>query len=209
MSLMGLRLEPASGGDAIEITAERAMLGRDPSADIVINDNSVSRKHALLERRGTAWFVIDQHSANGTWINDARVIEAPLRGGHQLRVGAVAFSVVLPEPPRPTAAAVRPGVATLNRMRDTSRAPAGPAAQPGPAGNPSTTKMMTREDAAALLGLWPGSPPDDVRRQYQKIYNDLQVRLTNAPAPSLKRMYQKNIQDLKTAAEVLCPGLTG
>jgi hypothetical protein len=45
-----------------------------------------------------------------------------------------------------------------------------------------------------------------VRRRYQKLYNDFQVRLTNAPTPALKKMYQKNIQDLRTACDVLCPG---
>lgn len=210
MALMALRLVPASGGDAIEITAERAVLGRDPSADILIRDNSVSRKHAVLERRGAGWFVIDQQSANGTWIDDARVLEAPLLGGHQLRLGAIAFTVQLPEPPRPAVAAARPGAATLNRNQGPRTAASSAPAAPAPAANPATGKMtMTREEAAALLGVWAGSPPDDVRKQYQKIYNDLQIRLTNAPAPSLKRMYQKNIQDLKTAAEVLCPGIIG
>jgi len=45
-----------------------------------------------------------------------------------------------------------------------------------------------------------------VRRRYQKLYNDFQIRLTNAPTPSLKKMYQKNIQDLRAAAEALAPG---
>ena len=36
-----------------------------------------------------------------------------------------------------------------------------------------------------------------MRRQYQKLHNDLQVRMTNTPSPSLKRMYQKNLQELK------------
>ena len=58
-----------------------------------------------------------------------------------------------------------------------------------------------------MLGVAPGAPAHEVRRQYQKIYNDHQIRLTNAPTASLKRMYQKNLQELKAAAEVLAPGL--
>ncbi|HLA76795.1 MAG TPA: hypothetical protein VJU18_04345 [Vicinamibacteria bacterium] len=65
---------------------------------------------------------------------------------------------------------------------------------------------MAVAEAAEILGLWPGTPADEVRRRYQKMYNDFQIRLTNAPTPSLKRMYQKNIQDLRTACEVLSPG---
>jgi RNA-directed DNA polymerase len=41
------------------------------------------------------------------------------------------------------------------------------------------------------------------------LYNDYQIRLTNAPTASLKRMYQKNLQELKAAVEVLAPGLLG
>ena len=56
------------------------------------------------------------------------------------------------------------------------------------------------------LGIAPGAQAADVRRQYQKLHNDLQVRMTNTPSPSLKRMYQKNLQELKLACEVLAPG---
>ena len=42
--------------------------------------------------------------------------------------------------------------------------------------------------------------------EYQKLHNDLQVRMTNTPSPSLKRMYQKNLQELKLACELLAPG---
>jgi hypothetical protein len=65
---------------------------------------------------------------------------------------------------------------------------------------------MGEAEAAEIMGLWPGSPADEVKRRYQKMYNDFQIRLTNAPTPTLKRMYQKNIQDLRSAAEILCPG---
>jgi hypothetical protein len=65
---------------------------------------------------------------------------------------------------------------------------------------------MSAAEAAELIGLWPGSPPDEVRKRYQKLYNDFQIRLTNAPTPALKKMYQRNMQDLKVACEVISPG---
>jgi hypothetical protein len=43
-------------------------------------------------------------------------------------------------------------------------------------------------------------------RRYQKLFNDFQIRITNAPTPALK-MYQKNIQDLRTAADIISPGV--
>jgi hypothetical protein len=68
---------------------------------------------------------------------------------------------------------------------------------------------MSPAEAAELIGLWPGSPPDEVRKRYQKLYNDFQIRLTNAPTPALKKMYQRNMQDLKIACEVISPGAIG
>ncbi len=208
-----LRLVPPVGAP-LEIQKERTLIGRDPSADVVVNDASVSRRHAVIEKRSQAWVVVDQRSANGTWVNGTRMDEALLQGGEQLRLGAVAFEVVLPgaaparaaetqrQPPAPTFA---PPVtaAALSPRPPLAPLPAAPSSAPVAAAVPGG---MTVAEAAEILGLWPGTPADEVRRRYQKMYNDFQIRLTNAPTPSLKRMYQKNIQDLRSACEVLSPG---
>jgi hypothetical protein len=189
---MALRLVPATG-PPVDVQAERVLLGRDPAADVVLNDPSVSRRHAVIERRGAFWVVLDQQSANGTWLDDRRVTEAPLQAGQRLRLGAVAFTVVVPD--APARAYTRP-------------APAVPGASPTLARHSTPAAGMDPAEAAEMLGLWPGSPPEEVRKRYQKMYNDFQIRLTNAPTPSLKKMYQKNIQDLRAAAEALAPGST-
>ena len=87
-----LRLVPASGSP-IEITQEQALLGRDPGCDFVLNDGSVSRRHARIERRGPGWVVVDQGSANGTFVDSGRVAEAALKGGQDLRFGSVSYRV--------------------------------------------------------------------------------------------------------------------
>jgi predicted component of type VI protein secretion system len=202
-----LRLVPAVGAP-LDIQRERTLIGRDPAADLVVNDPSVSRRHAVIEKRAQAWVVVDQRSANGTWVNDTRMDEALLQGGEQLRLGAVCFEVLLP-----AAAPSRPAGA---RPPEPAYAPAPP--RPPVTAPPATASAqvaspqaggMAVEEAAEILGLWPGTSADEVRRRYQKMYNDFQIRLTNAPTPSLKRMYQKNIQDLRTACEVLSPGAVG
>jgi len=78
---------------AIEITSPRALLGRDKGCDVVVDDPSVSRKHALVERRGEAWVLVDQGSANGTFVDGKREGEAVLRDGQKLSLGTVAFRV--------------------------------------------------------------------------------------------------------------------
>ena len=247
-----LRLVPPVGGP-IDVTGERTLLGRDPSADLVVNDPSVSRRHALIERRPEGFVVLDQRSANGTFVNNQRVEQALLQGGQQLRLGAVSFEVRLPGgAPVATAGTLSPHVATPAMAPPApAPAPAQPtysapppvvsapppapaaAAPPAYAGAPSAPSFvpltpaaprvpgpppvaagapaggMSPAEAAELIGLWPGSPPDEVRKRYQKLYNDFQIRLTNAPTPALKKMYQRNMQDLKTACEVIAPGAIG
>src|SRR5262245_5983041 len=87
-----LRLVPASGAP-IEVSKEQALVGREPTCDVVVADGSVSRKHARIERRGTNWAVVDQGSANGTFVDSQRVGEALLRSGQEVRFGTVSFHV--------------------------------------------------------------------------------------------------------------------
>lgn len=194
---MPLRLRPAQG-DAIEIVADRALIGRDKTADVRLSENSVSRKHATIERRGPQWVITDGGSANGTFLDDVQVAEGVLHDGHVLRLGAVRLKIEIEEEPTPTQ--------TLRPMElEAKTQPAMPAYRPAGAPVPAAP-AMTPVQAAEILGLAAGAPPADVRRQYQKLHNDLQVRMTNTPSPSLKRMYQKNLQELKQASELLAPG---
>lgn len=191
-------------GDAIEIRAERVVVGRDKDVDVRINDKSVSRRHAVIERQDGGWLVSDQKSANGTFVNGTRVTRALLSEGQKVQFGNVAYTVSLYEVRTPVAV---PGITGRTPVAGIPAVPRGGGRTgKGPAAAPAGTGSMTVEEAASMLGVYPGSPAHEVRRQYHKLYNDLQIRLTNAPAASLKRMYQKSLQDLKTAAEVLCPG---
>jgi hypothetical protein len=87
-----LRLVPATGAP-MEAVGDSILVGRDPASDMVLPDGSVSRRHARLERRGDDWAVIDQGSANGTFLDNQRTAEAILRHGQTLRVGSVVLRV--------------------------------------------------------------------------------------------------------------------
>src|SRR5687768_16140227 len=45
-------------------------IGRDGDNDIVLDADSVSRRHAKIERRGGDAFLVDLDSTNGTFVND-------------------------------------------------------------------------------------------------------------------------------------------
>ena len=91
--MAGLRLVPTSGAAAVDVLGDTALVGRDPTCEIVIGDGSVSRRHARLERRGDGWVVVDQGSANGTFVDSQRVTESALSTGQELRFGAISYRV--------------------------------------------------------------------------------------------------------------------
>jgi pSer/pThr/pTyr-binding forkhead associated (FHA) protein len=64
-----------------------ARIGRRAASDIVLDDATVSRRHALfLEREGEP-VIADDRSRNGVFVNGRRVSEARLRHGDQVRIG--------------------------------------------------------------------------------------------------------------------------
>jgi len=74
-------------------------IGRGLECAIVLTDPVCSRVHAVVERRGTAWWVHDAESRNGTFVNDQKVDQAMLADGHYLRVGSTEFSFHLTDQP--------------------------------------------------------------------------------------------------------------
>ncbi|HET7745846.1 MAG TPA: RDD family protein [Vicinamibacteria bacterium] len=73
-----------------EISLGRSTLlsiGRDPSNDLVLPDALVSRRHAVIECRGTQFYFRDCNSSNGSLVNGDRVSERPLRDGDLVSIG--------------------------------------------------------------------------------------------------------------------------
>ena len=55
------------------VDRSRVIIGRSEHNDISINSQFVSRHHALLVRHGTATFLMDLNSSNGTFVNSRRI----------------------------------------------------------------------------------------------------------------------------------------
>jgi pSer/pThr/pTyr-binding forkhead associated (FHA) protein len=99
--------------------AARAVVGRDPDCDVVLSSRSVSRRHAILERRGEGWVARDLGSANGLFVEGKRVSEAPLAPGVSLRFGDVeaTFEAGAPRTPSAERLAQSLAVAPARRAR--------------------------------------------------------------------------------------------
>jgi pSer/pThr/pTyr-binding forkhead associated (FHA) protein len=65
-------------------------IGRNVNSTIFIDDDFVSGTHAMLTFRGRSWFIEDQGSTNGTYVNGHR-IDRPvaLSFGDELTIGRV------------------------------------------------------------------------------------------------------------------------
>ncbi|WP_301146414.1 FHA domain-containing protein [Mycobacterium simiae] len=65
-------------------------IGRATDNQVVLDDLLVSRYHAVLRRTGNQWELVDNHSANGTYVNGNRIVRAIIGPndivgiGHQL-----------------------------------------------------------------------------------------------------------------------------
>jgi diguanylate cyclase (GGDEF)-like protein len=72
---------------------ETTSIGRDRENDIVLDSDSVSRRHAKIEQRDGHFYLIDLDSTNGTFINDDAepVAAVQLRRGDQIKVGDTIF----------------------------------------------------------------------------------------------------------------------
>ena len=65
---------------------------------------------------------------------------------------------------------------------------------------------LSKEESLEILSLAEGASVQEIENKYNELYSDFQIRLTNAPTPNLKKLYQKNLQDLEEAYELLRDG---
>jgi FHA domain/Domain of unknown function (DUF1707) len=80
--------EPAfSGLLACLATSAPTVIGRMPSCDFVVSDDSVSRRHAMLIRQGDRVILTDLASTNGTFLNGRWTAQAEVRPGDRVRFG--------------------------------------------------------------------------------------------------------------------------
>lgn len=80
-------LQGPEKGRTFALAGDSCLLGRH-SDQVELNDHTVSRRHAMLERNGGGWRVSDLGSSNGTYVNGERVDgDQALSDGDQLKIG--------------------------------------------------------------------------------------------------------------------------
>ena len=88
MAMAKLIVNPTSSARReIQLPRSVVSIGRDPSNDVVLPDAMVSRRHAVIEYRGSQYYIRDCNSSNGSLVNGDRVSERNLRDGDLVAIG--------------------------------------------------------------------------------------------------------------------------
>lgn len=76
-------------------------IGRSPECHLVLPDNQVSAHHAKIVKRKGGYFIYDNRSLNGLFVNNAKVRGVPLQTGDLIRLGDTTIRYEDPTKPRP------------------------------------------------------------------------------------------------------------
>src|SRR5262245_63211523 len=69
-------------------------IGRELACDVVLNEKTVSRRHARIEPTVEGLRLTDLGSSNGIWIGAERVQQATLVNGDRFRIGSTVFECI-------------------------------------------------------------------------------------------------------------------
>jgi pSer/pThr/pTyr-binding forkhead associated (FHA) protein len=134
----------AQGKVAYEFAERSLTIGRAPDNIIVIDDPSVSNRHAQLELTGETYRLKDLDSTNGTRVNGVPITETALRFEDRIRFGAIEARF------EPDARGSQP----LPQRETIAAKPAESSAAPSSFGNASPFRQRsTTRDPTRLVGL--------------------------------------------------------
>jgi phosphoserine phosphatase RsbU/P len=79
----------ADGEHSFVLDRPTVAIGRTPGLDLVLRDPHISRRHAVIEKQGAEYTVIDQKSSFGTYVNGKKVERAILCHGDVMQFGTL------------------------------------------------------------------------------------------------------------------------
>ena len=76
-----------NAGSTFLLEGDETTVCRDTDSAVFLDDVTVSRKHAVVERHDDGWFVVDRGSLNGTYVNGEQVDRTKLTTGDEVQIG--------------------------------------------------------------------------------------------------------------------------
>jgi pSer/pThr/pTyr-binding forkhead associated (FHA) protein len=77
----------AQKGARFLVTADGVAIGRSPESAIFLDDVTVSRTHAKIEKSATGFILKDAGSLNGSYVNNESVTQVALAAGDEIQIG--------------------------------------------------------------------------------------------------------------------------
>jgi len=84
-------------GMTYELGDEETLIGRNPTTDITLLDEGISREHALIsyDPASQTHTIEDLQSTNGTKLNGKKIRSATLTNGDEIQVGHTLFQFLV------------------------------------------------------------------------------------------------------------------
>ena len=97
--MAGAKLVIQNGGfDGMEypLQAEETLIGRNPTTDVTLLDENISREHALIlfDAESGVYTIEDLQSTNGTKVNGKGIRSHTLEPGDEIQIGHTRFQFV-------------------------------------------------------------------------------------------------------------------
>ena len=98
--MAGAKLVIQNGGFAgmeYPLVAEETLIGRNPTTDVTLLDENISREHALIlfDPESGVYTIEDLQSTNGTKVNGKGIRSHPLEPGDEIQIGHTRFQFVV------------------------------------------------------------------------------------------------------------------
>ncbi len=89
--------EGHGAGETFRLDGQVTTAGRADDSDILLDDVTVSRRHAVFVRSAEGFIVKDAGSLNGTYVNRQLVTERTLENGDEVQIGKFRMVFVVPD----------------------------------------------------------------------------------------------------------------
>lgn len=77
-----------SVGKMFKLQGDKLIIGRAPTNEVLIDDEGVSRQHAMIERHAAGLVLVDNNSTNGVFVNGDRINRHVLADGDKVQLGS-------------------------------------------------------------------------------------------------------------------------
>ena len=82
------------GRTIVVSSGQTISIGRLKGCDVVVDDEAASRRHCTIAAREDACVVSDLQSANGTFVNEKRIVSQDIARGDKIRIGSTVIELI-------------------------------------------------------------------------------------------------------------------